>query len=101
MLSIPQLSRNSELKSLPPFQEIAKKELDNLEEQHQNLVNEIEDLNGKSEKLHKLYDEQVRIHGFINQVDLILIPDLSHISFYIKSDRGNATKCYSKAKLDL
>ena len=45
---------------MSPFQEIAKKELDNLEEQHQNLVNEIEDLNGKSEKLHKLYDEQGR-----------------------------------------
>ena len=40
------------------FQEIAKKELDNLEEQLQNLVNEIEELNGQSEKLQKLYDEQ-------------------------------------------
>jgi hypothetical protein len=40
------------------LQEIARTELGNLRDNHQNIEIEIDDLDEKSEKLQKLYDEQ-------------------------------------------
>ncbi len=43
------------------FQEIAAKELSNMQEQKTNLANELKELTERSEKLEKLYEEQEKL----------------------------------------